>query len=71
MQTSINNPSWFVTGRSNRDMNKYNKKTDREMDMLNKHIRQQEADKLHIVEKLTKMKPQNVKTNEAFSAVSR
>ena len=38
LTSKANNPSWAVTGRSGRDMNKYNKVMDRQHDLMGKKI---------------------------------
>ena len=64
------NPSWIVTGRSNRDMKKYNAAIDKEAAKLSAHVKSQQEDWAHIRSKLDQMKPQEVKTKELFTFVS-
>jgi len=65
---SANNPSWIVTGRSGRNMDKSNRANERHMDEYTKRVDRLQAQRDRIGDTLYKMRPQEVQENQALSA---
>jgi len=65
---STSNPSWIVTGRSGRDMGKYNRANERHMDEYTRRVDQLQAQRDRIGETLYKMRPQEVQVEQALGS---
>ncbi len=65
---SANNPSWIVTGRSGRNMDKSNRANERHMDEYTKRVDRLQAQRDRIGDTLYKMRPQEVQENQALTA---
>jgi phospholipid N-methyltransferase len=63
---SANNPSWIVTGRSGRNMDKSNRANERHMDEYTKRVDRLQASRDRIAERLYNMRPQEVQENQAL-----
>ncbi|WP_027854707.1 LPD38 domain-containing protein [Marinobacterium litorale] len=65
---SANNPSWVVTGRSGRNMDKANSRNERHMDEYTKRVDRLRAQRKRIGDALYGMRPEAVKADQALSA---
>lgn len=65
------NPSWIVTGRSNRNMEKANRKNEKHMDEYSRRVAKTEAQRKRIESTLYEMRPDSVKADQAVKADQR
>lgn len=65
------NPSWIVTGRSNRNMEKANRKNEKHMDEYSRRFGKLDAQRKRIFETLYGMRPESVKNDQAVKADQR
>lgn len=65
---SASNPSWIVTGRSGRNMDRANRSNERHMDEYTKRVDRLQAQRDRIGDTLYRMRPQEVQENQALSA---
>jgi len=64
---STSNPSWIVTGRSGRNMEKYNRANERHMDEYTKRVERLQAQRKSVGEVLYSKRPQEVKDGQALT----
>lgn len=64
---SVNNPSWFVTGRGGRNMAKTNKANERHMDQYGAKVERLDTQRKDIAKTLYDMRPESVKSSQANS----
>ena len=67
-QQAVNNPSWMVTGRSGRDMDKYNRKQERHGEQYQARAKKIESQRDSIAKTLYEMRPDAVKESQSFKA---
>lgn len=65
------NPSWIVTGRSNRNMEKANRKNEKHMDEYSRRVGKLDAQRKRIDSTLYEMRPDSVKADQAVKADQR
>lgn len=65
------NPSWIVTGRSNRNMDKANRRTEKHMDQYVERVDKLERQRKRIASTLYDMRPDSVKSDQAVKADQR
>lgn len=67
-RASINNPSWIVTGRGGRKVEKANAANERHMDEYSKRVDQLQKQRKRIVDVLYAMRPQAIKDDQAIAS---